>query len=83
MSPIGRIKYRESAERWKKNNRDAIREYNKAYYKRMKYIILYNIKCREKTESVIIVDNCVDKPKHKIIHKFRGDIVINPQRKNS
>ena len=51
-SPIGRINHKKSVDTWKKNNKTAIREYNKSYYIKKRHIILYNKKAREETESV-------------------------------
>ena len=73
-SPIGRIKHKKSVENWKKKNKIAIKEYNKAYYKKKRHIILYNKRAREDTECVLIVD------------KFESEPIIRPQnykRRNS
>lgn len=81
MSHVGRIRHKQCVDTWKNNNKTAIREYNKAYYRRRKHIILYNKKCKELTESAIIVVNFVDKPKLQTKERERVNIVINPKRK--
>ena len=86
-SPIGRIKHKKSVENWKKKNKAAIKEYNKAYYRRKKHIILYNKKAREETECVLIVEKIGNKAQvqtNKCIKankSDRFDITINPQRR--
>jgi hypothetical protein len=80
-SPIGRIKHKKSVDRWRKKNKMAIKEYNKAYYRKKKHIILYNKRAREDTESVLIVGKFEDKAKAQAIKSNRFDITINPKRK--
>jgi hypothetical protein len=78
---MGRIMHRKCVEKWKANNKAAIREYNKAYYLRNRHIILYNKRCREETESVCILDEFESKPEFQP-KKDSGTIIsINPQRK--
>jgi hypothetical protein len=55
-SPVGKIKHKKCVETWKKRNKPAIREYNKAYYTKKKHIILYNKKAKKETESILILD---------------------------
>lgn len=86
-SPIGRIRHKKSVDNWKKKNKIAIREYNKAYYQKNKNIILYNKRAREDTESVVIVEKLENRAKvqaNKCIqankcNKF--EITINPKRR--
>ena len=86
-SPIGRIKHKKSVDNWKKKNKAAIREYNKAYYQKNKNIILYNKKAREETECVLIVEKIGNKAQvqtNKCIKANkcdRFDITINPKRR--
>ena len=47
LSPIGRIKHKKSVDTWKKNNKLAIKGYNRKYYRKKKHIILYNKRARE------------------------------------
>lgn len=77
-SPIGIIKHKKSVDTWKKKNKAAIREYNKAYYRRKKHVILYNKKAREETEYVLIIDKLDDK---KRVNKSCKEklIQINPK----
>jgi len=82
LSPLGRINHRKSVVKWKRNNKDAIRKYNKAYYKRKKHIILYNKKCREETESVLIFDDIENESNLTPSKDKITDIVINPRRKS-
>lgn len=81
LTPMGRIKYRKSVYKWKRNNRSAIGVYNKAYYKRKKHIILYNKKARLETESIMIVDKFDDRPLYCNKPPNRQVIEINPKRK--
>ena len=80
-SPIGRIKHKKSVDNWKKKNKMAIKEYNKAYYRKKKHIILYNKKAREETESVLIFDNLENKLRSHPNKINRIHITINPKRK--
>ena len=86
-SPIGRIKHKKSVENWKKKNKIAIKDYNKAYYKKKRHIILYNKRAREETECVLIVEKIGNKAQvqtNKCIKankSDRFDITINPKRK--
>ena len=80
-TPVGKIKHKKSVDTWKKNNKSAIKEYNKAYYRRKKYIILYNKRAREDTIPMLPVEPFQQKPivatgKHDRVH-----IIINPRRR--
>ena len=79
----GRINHRKRDSKWKKNNKDKIREYNKQYYKKKRHIILYNKKCRESTECILITEppKKINKPK---INKDRKEYIIkiNPRKRN-
>ena len=55
-SPIGRIKHKKSVDTWKNKNKSAIKEYNKAYYRKKKHIILYNKRARRDTKSMLPVE---------------------------
>jgi len=66
---------------WKKNNKSAIKEYNKAYYRKKKHIILYNQKARRETESVLIFDKFDNRPLIKPNKPTMKIITINPKRK--
>lgn len=70
-------------EKYKTNNKDKIREYNKEYYKKNRDRILYNKKCRETTECVMIFDEDLKKLEQKKINKVRklDTIFIDPKRK--
>jgi hypothetical protein len=86
-SPIGRIKHKQSVDNWRKKNKIAIKEYNKAYYQKNKNIILYNKRAREDTESVVIVEKLDNRTRGKAnksiqskkCNKFK--ITINPKRR--
>ena len=78
---IGRYHHKKSVDTWKKKNKSAIREYNKAYYLKKRHIILYNKKAREETESVMIFDDLVMKNFVKPKTYNRKIITINPKRK--
>jgi len=82
-SPIGRIKHKKSVDNWKKKNKMAIKEYNQAYYRKKKHIILYNKRAREDTECVLIVGKFEAKAKarYKPLNTTDYDITINPKRK--
>ena len=80
-SPIGRIRHKQCVDTWKKNNKTAIKEYNKSYYIKKRHIILYNKKAREETESVLIFDNFEKEPKLHSNKINRVHITINPKRK--
>lgn len=81
-SPIGRIKHKKSVDKWKKKNKIATKEYNKAYYQKNKNIILYNKRAREGTESVIIVEKFENRAKVQANKCDRFDITINPKRRS-
>ena len=61
-SPVGKIKHKKSVDTWKKNNKSAIKEYNKAYYRRKKHIILYNKRARAETIPMLPVESCQHEP---------------------
>jgi len=69
--------------RYKEKNKDNIKEYNRQYYIKNKTRILYNKKCREETECVMIFDEKPHKPNVEKINKSRklDTIIINPKRK--
>lgn len=69
--------------KYKKKNKDSIKEYNRQYYIKNKERILYNKKCRETTECVMIFDEKPVKPNVEKINKSRklDTIIINPKRK--
>jgi hypothetical protein len=67
--------------KYKQNNKEKIKEYNRQYYIKNKARIMYNKKCREETECVMIFD---DEPRVKKINKIRKVnpiIVIDPKGK--
>jgi len=67
----------------RKNNKDKKKERNKQYYLKNKERILYNKKCRETTECVMIFDDEPKKPTKKKINKDRQIYIkIDPKRKN-
>ncbi len=75
-----RVLKRKRDQKWKRENRISVQEYNAAYYKKHKERIM----SRRNTESIIIIEN----PDQKKINTSRykrkkiiDDIVINPQRK--
>jgi hypothetical protein len=69
--------------KYKARNKEKIKEYNRQYYIKNKTRILYNKKCREETECVMIFDEKPQKPDVKKINKVRkvDTIIINPMRK--
>lgn len=79
LTQNGMAKTKRNISKWKKENRDKIKKYNKEYYKKNKDRILYNKKCREETECVLIFDE-PEKPNKRKINKIR-EIHINPKRK--
>ena len=80
-STIGRINHIKSVDKWKKKNKKAIKEYNKAYYRKKKHIILYNKRAREETESVLIFENSENKLRSHSNKINRVHVTINPKRK--
>ena len=81
LSPIGRFYHRKSIDTWKKKNKAAIREYNKAYYLKKRHIILYNKKAKKETESVLIFDDFIRKNFVNPKTYKKNLITINPKRK--
>jgi len=78
-SPTGRIKHQKSVETWKKNHKDAIKKYNREYYRKKRHIILYNQRARRDTIPMLPVEpfqheRATGKPDMVII-------TINPQRR--
>jgi hypothetical protein len=82
-SAKGKIVQKKSVNRYKRRTKDRIKEYNKQYYMDNKDRILYNKKCRETTECVMIFDEDVEKQDIKKINKSEklDRIIINPKRK--
>jgi len=80
-SQKGKLIQQKCNEKWKKNNKNAIKKYNKEYYKKKKHIILYNKKAKEETECILITENS-KKCKQLKINKDRkiDSIKINPKR---
>lgn len=78
----GRIIQQSCSKKWKKNNKDVVKEYNRQYYKKNKARILYNKKAREETECVLIFEN-PKKSNDLKINKIREicSINIDPKRK--
>ena len=81
-SLIGRLHYKKCVDTWKKKNKAAIREYNKAYYLKKRHIILYNKKAKKETESVLIFDKLDKIPFYLPKTCNRKIIRINPKRKS-
>lgn len=68
--------------KWKDDNKDKIKKYNKEYYQKKKDIILYNRKAKKETEDMLIIG----KSKKNIQIKINNDrkeyiIKIDPKRK--
>jgi hypothetical protein len=84
-SPKGSFIQKNCVAKYKDRNKDKIKEYNKQYYIENKNRIIYNKKCREETECVMIFDESDKKPDIKKINKDRklDTIVINPKRKEN
>jgi hypothetical protein len=80
---IGKIKHKESVDKWKKNNKAAIRKYNKAYYRRKKHIILYNKRARRDTIPMLPVEPFKQKPNMANYKNGMVNITINPKRRTS
>ena len=74
--PIGRRKLKEAKEKWRNNNKNHISNYNKKYYKKNKERIMYNIKSKKNTESIMVFED------EKKINKSReiSIITIDPKR---
>jgi len=82
-SPNGKEVHQKCVDLWKKNNKNAISEYNKEYYKKKKDIIAYNKRAKRDTECILIFDE-QEKPTKKKINKGRNlCIEINPKRKGN
>lgn len=84
----GRAKLNKAKKKYRRKNKGRISDYNRLYYQRKKHIILYNKKCREDTECVMIFDeknsdNGRKKKKNKINSsgKKYKIIKIDPKRK--
>jgi hypothetical protein len=77
-TPVGMLTKRKTIENWKKKNRKRVSEYNKKYYRENRERILYNKRCREETECILITE----KSSQRKINKGREKcIVIDPKRK--
>lgn len=77
----GNVKHKKSVENWKNKNKISISNYNKEYYKKNRRRILYDKKCREETESVLIFEDDVKVEKKKNKTEDKYNIIINPKRK--
>jgi hypothetical protein len=79
----GKLVKEKSNKKWKKNNKEIVRQYNREYYKKKRNIILYNRRAKRDTECVLIIEN----PKKSIqtkINKVREVCIeINPKRKEN
>ena len=74
-TPVGMVIQKKCIKKWKKNNRERVKDYNKEYYQKNKDRILYNKKAREC--SLI-----TEKTSQRKINKGRQVcIVIDPKRK--
>ena len=82
-SPKGSSIQKACVEKYKSKNKDKIKEYNRQYYLKNKQRILYNKKCRETTECLMIFDDPQQKHDIKKINKSREvyKIVIDPKPK--
>jgi hypothetical protein len=78
----GMLKQKQSEKKWKRKNKKHIRDYNKDYYLKNRDRILYNKRCREETECVLIRET-PKKTVQKKINKSRkiSIIKIDPKRK--
>lgn len=73
-TPVGMSVKQKSIEKWKKNNKKRISDYNREYYQMNKDRIMYNKRARKTIEC--------EKPSLKNINKGREIlIVIDPKRK--
>lgn len=81
-SSIGILKQKRAVNKWKRKNKNHIKDYNREYYIKNRDRILYNKKCREETECVLIKED-VEKTVQKKINKSRKVpiIKIDPKRK--
>lgn len=77
-TPIGMLSKRKTIENWKKKNKKRVSEYNKKYYKKNRERILYNKRCREETECILITEKSSQRKINKGREKY---IVIDPKRK--
>lgn len=68
--------------RWKKKNKDIIKESNRNYYIKNKQRILYNLRARKDTESILISESS-KKDRQAKINKDREVCIIkiDPKRK--
>lgn len=79
----GSISQKKSVNKYKAKNVEKIKEYNKDYYIKNKARILYNKRCREDTECVMIFDEPEKKIRKKKINKDNKKYIIeiDPKRK--
>lgn len=81
-STRGILKQRKYSRKWKIRNKEHVREYNKTYYVDNKDRILYNKKCRDETECILITETSEKQQQKKISKDRRVCIIeINPKRK--
>lgn len=81
-STRGMLKQKQSEKKWKKKNKRHIKDYNKSYYIENKERILYNKKCRETTECVLIPEMPKKTEQKKINKSVQMHIIkIDPKRK--
>lgn len=79
----GKLVQKISSKKWKKNNPEKVKRYNIEYYKKKKDRILYNIRSKKDTESILITEN-PKKSKQTKINKVRKVVIeINPKRKEN
>jgi hypothetical protein len=81
LSPLGRLIHKRSVDNWKKKNKAAIRQYNKAYYLKKRHIILYNKRAKKETEPMLFVKDFDDSPVYSNKPSNRIVIDINPKPK--
>jgi hypothetical protein len=71
-------------ERYKKKNKDKIKKYNADYYRKNKERIMFNLKSRKLTESILIPENMEEKKINRTRYNRKTtdyNIVIDPKRK--
>lgn len=81
-STRGTLKQKRAEKKWKKKNKKHIKEYNKDYYIKNKERILYNKRCREDTECVLIREIPKKTEQKKINKSVQMQVIkIDPKRK--
>lgn len=82
-TPKGIELQKKSVETYQQKNKQRLKEYYRKYYLANKKRILYNIKTKKETKSILIFENQKKTSKIKINKNRQIDTKINPKRKNN